>query len=153
MLTCHCWPAACSGARMRRACASITAIASGGLLGDNHRHAALDDGGLLAGDRRQRVAEEFGVVHADRRDHARQRLFDRVGGVEPPAEADFQQQRIGRILREHAERGRGLDLEHRDRRAVIGLFAALQRIPQFVIADEHAATGAAEAKHSLSRTR
>ena len=46
----------------------------GGLLGANHRHAALDDAGLLAGDRGQRVAEKFHVVHADRRDHGRERL-------------------------------------------------------------------------------
>ena len=65
------------------------------LLGANHRRAALDDGGLLAGDRGQRVAEEFRVVHADRRDDGRDRPVDHIGGVEPSAEAGFQQHDIG----------------------------------------------------------
>ena len=85
------------------------------LLGANHRHAALDDGGLLAGDGGQRVAEEFHVIHADRRDHGRHRRIDDVGGVEPAAEADFQQHHIGRVLREQTKRRRGLHLENRDR--------------------------------------
>ena len=84
------------------------------------------------------------MVHADRRDHAGQWFFDRVGGVEPSAEADFQQQGVGRVLREHNECGCGLDLEHGDRRAGVRPLAALQRILQFVVADENAATGAAE---------
>ena len=95
---------------------------------------------------RQRVAEKFGVVHADRRDHGRQRRVDHVGGVQPPAEADFQQHHIGRMLREQAKRRRGFDFENRDRRAGIGALAMFERRAQFVIADQHAAAGPAEAK-------
>ena len=62
------------------------------LLGRDHRHAALDDRSLLAGDRSQRVAEELGVVHADRRDDSGERLLDDIGGIEPAAKADFEQQ-------------------------------------------------------------
>ena len=86
----------------------------GRLLGGDHGHAALDDRGLLGGDRGQRVAEEFHVVHADRRDHARERRLDHIGGIEPAAEADFEQQHVGRMLCEQQEAGRGLRLEEGD---------------------------------------
>ena len=125
----------------------------GRLLRADHRHVALDDAGLLAGNRRQRVAEKFGVIHADRRDHGRQRRVDHVGGVEPPAETDFQQHHVGRMLREQAERRRGFDFEKRDRRAGIGLLAMFQRRAQLVIADQRAAAGPPKRKHSLIRTR
>ncbi len=116
----------------------------GGLLRANHWHAALDDPCLLAGDRRQRVAEKFAVVHADRRDHARERRVDHVGGVEPPAEADFQQHHIGRMLREQRKGRRGFDFKNRDRRAGIDLLAMFERRAQFVVVDENAAAGPAE---------
>ena len=95
--------------------------------------------GLLAGDRGQRVAEKFRVIHADRRDHGRQRRVDHIGGIEPSAEADFEQHDIGRMLREQAERRRGLDLENRDRLAGVGALAMFERRAQFVVADQHAA--------------
>ena len=76
----------------------------------------------------------------------RQRRVDHIGGVEPSAEADFQQHHIGRMLREQAKGRRGLDLENGDRRAGIGPLAMFERRAQFVIADQHAAAGAAEPK-------
>ena len=115
------------------------------LLGANHRHVGLDDPGLLSRDRRQRVAEKLGVIHADRRDHGRERRIDHVGGVETPAEADFQQQHIRRMLREQAECRRGFDFENGDRRARIGALAGFERGVEFVIADEKPPP-AAEAK-------
>ena len=42
-------------------------------------------------------------------------LLDHVGGVEPAAEADFEQQHVGRMAREQQERRRRGDLEHGDR--------------------------------------
>ena len=53
---------------------------------------------------------------------------------------------IGRMLREQAERRRGLDFENGDRRAGIDALAMFERAAQFVVADEHAAAGAAEPK-------
>ena len=44
--------------------------------------------------------EKLGVIQADRRDHARQRLIDHVGGIQPAAETDFQQHHVGGMLRE-----------------------------------------------------
>ena len=70
---------------------------------------------------------------------------DHIGGVEPSAEADFQQHDIGRMLREQTKCRRGLDLEDRDRLAVVGLLAMFERGAQFVVVDQHAAAAAAEA--------
>ena len=42
-------------------------------------------------------SSETGVIDA------RQRMLDHIGGVEPPAEADFEQQHIGRMPREQQE--------------------------------------------------
>src|SRR5262249_23411045 len=97
------------------------------LLGRYHRHVALDDGGLLGGDCGQRSAEIFGVVHADRRNHRSERRLDHIGRIEPSAEAYLEQQHIGLMLREQAERGRGLCLEKSNGRTVIDPFAMLQR--------------------------
>ena len=85
------------------------------------------------------------MIHADRCDHHRQRRVDHVGRIEPPAEADFQQQHIGRMLREQIKRRRGFHLENRDRRAGIGLFAAFERRAQFIVTNQSTAAGPAEA--------
>ena len=90
--------------------------------------------------------EKFGVIHADRRDHGRQRRLDHVGGIQPPAEADFQQHHVGRMLREQTKRRRGLNLEKGDGRAGIGPLAMLQRRAQFFIADQRAAAGPPQTK-------
>ena len=127
-------------------CCSITAIASGGCSAQITGTSRLMIPAFSRGDRRQRVAEKLGVIHADRRDHGRQRRIDHIGGVEPAAEADFEQHHIGRMLREQTKRRRGFDFENGDRRARIGALAMLERGVEFVIADENAAAGAAEAK-------
>ena len=53
---------------------------------------------------------------------------------------------IGRMLREQAERRRGFDFENGDRRAGIGALAMFERRAQFVVADQSAAAGPAEAE-------
>ena len=78
---------------------------------------------------------------------------DDIGGVEPPAEPDLQQHDIGRMLREQAERRRGLDLEKGDRLAGIDLLALLQRRAQLVVVDQLAAAVRPMRKRSLNRTR
>ena len=100
----------------------------------------------------ERVAEEFHVIDRHRRDDAGQRLVDHVGGVEPAAEADFEQQHIGRMPREQQEGRRGRDLEHGDRRAGVGALAFLQRRRQLVVGDQRSRR-AAKRKRSLKRTR
>ena len=79
------------------------------------------------------------MVHADRRDHARKRRLDHIGGIEPAAESDFEQQHVGRMFCEQQEAGRGLRLEEGEWLARIDLFAMLQRRLQFVVTDQHAA--------------
>jgi hypothetical protein len=106
-----------------------------GLRRDHRWHAGLEDRGLLGGDRLQRGAKKFQVVHRDRHNHAGERLVDHVGGIEPAAETDFQQQHVGRVAREQQERRGGLDLEHRDRRIAVGALAFRQRIGQGLVGD------------------
>ena len=47
---------------------------------------------------------------------------------EPATEADFEQHHVSRMLREQAKRRRGLGLENRDRRALVGLLALLKSL-------------------------
>ena len=122
--TFQCSPATRSGARTACACRSITRERRIRLRRDHRRHAALEDAGLLGGDLLERVAEKFEMIDRHRRDHAGERLLDHVGGVEPAAEADFEQQHVGRMAREQQKRRRGLDLEHRDRLAGIDALAS-----------------------------
>jgi hypothetical protein len=63
-----------------------------GLRRDDRRHPLLEDAGLLAGDGRQRIAEKVLVVVVDGGDDAEARPGHDIGGVEPPAEADLEQQ-------------------------------------------------------------
>ncbi len=115
------------------------------LGGDHRRAAALEDPGLLGRDRLDRVAEILGMVAADRRHHRAGRPVDHVGGVEPAAEADFQEQHVGGALREEQERrGRG-DLEHRDRLAGIGALTAREGVGQTVLVHEVPAADPADA--------
>ena len=86
-----------------------------GLRRDHGRHAGAEDAGLFGGDLFDRVAEKLHVIHRDRRHDARERTVNHIGGVEPPAEADFEQQIVGGMPREQHEGRRGLDLEQRDR--------------------------------------
>ncbi len=86
------------------------------------------------------------MVHADRRDDRRDRPVDDVGGIEPSAEPGFQQHDIGFMLREQTERRRGLDLENRDRLALVDVFAVLQHPPLLGIAHQPAAAALADAE-------
>ena len=125
----------------RFACRSITAAASAACSAQITGTPRLMMPAFSAAIFGQRVAEKFGVIDADRRDDAGQRLVDHVGGVEPAAEADFEQHHIGRMLREQTERRGGLDFEHGDRLAGIDALAMQQRVAQFVVADQDAAAG------------
>jgi hypothetical protein len=121
------------------------------LLGGDDRHVALDDGSLLARDGGERVAEKLHVIHAERRDDACKRRLDHIGGIEPPAEPDFEQEHIGRMLRVKTESGGRLGLEKGQRLAGIGLLDALERGVQFVIADQPARETEALAGRSLDQ--
>ena len=124
-----------------------------GLRRDHGRHAALEDAGLLGGDLLERVAEKFDVIDRDRRDDAGERTLDHIGGVEPAAEADFEQQHVGGMAREQHEGGRGLDLEHRDRRVAVGALAFGERVGELGVGDQQAAAREPSRKRSLKRTR
>ena len=123
------------------------------LARDHRRHAGFENAGLLGGDRGDRVAEKIAMIERHARDDARERTLDHVGGVEPAAEPDFEQQHIGRMAREQQKGRRRLHLEHGDRRAAVLGFALGQRIGEFVVADELAAARCAMRKRSLRRTR
>ena len=110
------------------------------LGGDHRRHAGLEDAGLLGRDLLDGVAEEIAMIECDARDHAGQRPFHHIGGIEPAAEADFQEDDIGRMPAEQKERRRRLDLEHGDRQvAVLGL-ALCEHVGKLVVLDQRAAT-------------
>ena len=68
------------------------------------------------GDLGERGAQLVGMIHGDRRDDAERGARDDVGGVEPAAEADLQDQRIGWVFGEGRGSRRGGDLEERDGR-------------------------------------
>ena len=84
------------------------------------------------------------MIHRDRRDDTRKRALDNVGGIKPPAQADFKQQIVRRMLRKQHEGCRRLDLEQRDRRVAIGALAFGERIGKLSVGYQHAA--AAQAK-------
>ena len=82
------------------------------------------------------------MVDRHRRDDAGERLLDHVGGVEPAAEPDFEQQHVGGMAREQQEARRGLDLEHGDRLAAVGALAFGQRGGQLFVGDQTPPPGA-----------
>ena len=73
------------------------------------------------------------------RDHAGERLRHHIGGIEPAAEPDFEQQRIRRIVGEQQEGRRGLDFEHCDGRVAIRLLTGFQRGDKFGVGHQDAA--------------
>ena len=105
------------------------------LARDYRGHAGLEDAGLLGRDQRDAVPQPVGVIHGDRRDHAERRAGDHVGGVEPAAEPDLQDQRVGGRLGEGQEGCRRRHLEERHGRAGVGALGALQQLDQLRLAD------------------
>ena len=79
------------------------------------------------------------MIHRQACNHARQRAFDDVGGVEPAAEADFEENDIGRMPREQQKRRGRLHLEHRDRGIAVLGFAICQRSGERIVVDVAAA--------------
>ncbi len=119
----------------------------GQLRSNGQRHPLLDDPGLFEGDLLDAVAQVLLVVVGDGGDDADGGLADHVGGVQPPAEPDFQQQQVGatgiRLLREGEEGGGGGDLEEGDGLAAVRLLANLQQRGEPLLGDQ--AAGKADA--------
>ncbi len=109
------------------------------LSGDDGRYPRFEDAGLFGGDLFDGVAEKFAVIERQPRDDARQRTLDDIGGVEPAAQSDFQQQHIGGMAREQQKCRGGLDLEYGNRRIAVFRLAFGKRRRKLVIADEFAA--------------
>ena len=74
------------------------------------------------------------------RDDAGERLGHHVGGVEPAAKPDLEQQDVGRMAGEQHQRRGGLYFKDGDRRIAVGLLAGFQCAGEVVIGHEHAAT-------------
>ncbi len=105
------------------------------LLRDHDGHAGTQNAGLLECDLCQRRSELLGVVERDRRDDRQLRPVDHVGRVEPAAEANLEQQHIGRILGER-EKGRSrCDLELRDVVGTVRCLGADQHVDQLILGD------------------
>ena len=117
-----------------------------GLAGDDGRNAGFENARLLGGDLFDGVAEKLAVIERHAGDDAGERAFDHVGGVEPAAEADFEQHDVGRMAREQQERRGRLDLEHRDRRIAVRRFAVCERGGEFGVVDQTAAAGSPDAE-------
>ena len=111
------------------------------LRGNDRRHRALEDPRLLRRDLGESVAEVLGMVERDRGDHASPAGARYVGGIEPAAQADLEQQRVGRMAREQQEGGGGRDLEHGDRRAGIGALAFLEHGAELLVGGQPSAAG------------
>ena len=86
------------------------------------------------------------MVERDRRDQRCQRLIDDIGGIEPAAQSDLEQQHVGGMACEQQEGGGGGDLEHRDRRAGIGALAVLEHVAELLVGGQPSAAGGAEAE-------
>ena len=84
------------------------------------------------------------MVQGEARDHAGERALDDIGGVEPAAEPDFEQENIGPMPREQQKRRRRLDLKHGDRRVAVRGFAFGECAGKFIVADQLAAVRAAD---------
>ena len=111
-------------------------IGPGIILGGDHRRAAaLEDAGLLHRHRLDGVAEILGMVAPDRGDHGAGRVVDDVGGIDPAAEAHFQQQHVGRAFGKQQQGSRRGDLEHGDRIALVGRLAAGEGVGEPVFGD------------------
>ena len=113
----------------------------------------LQNAGFLGGDLLDRLAEKVAVIERHPGDDARQRAFDDIGGVEPAAEPDFEQQYVCGVAREQQKRRGGLDLEHRDRRVAVLALAFGERRGKLGIADKLAAALWPMRNRSLRRTR
>ena len=101
----------------------------GGLASDDGGHAGFQNPGLFLGNRQNRIAEKILMVHGNRRDGGTFRGDD-IGRVQPPAQTDFQNQRIGMVLGKSQKRRRRGDLKKRDGAALIGFFDPRQNIFQ-----------------------
>ena len=69
---------------------------------------------------------------------------DHVGGVDPAAEADLEEEHVGGRLGEQQQGRRGGDLEEGDRVAAVGRLAAREGVGQAVLRHELAAPDGAE---------
>ena len=74
------------------------------------------------------------MIEIDRRDQ-RDVGVDDVDRVEPPAQADFEHDRVELSVREHQQRGRGVELEERQRVLAASRVDALERRDQRLIGD------------------
>jgi hypothetical protein len=86
------------------------------------------------------------MVEREPGNHARQRAFDHVRGVEPSTETDLEQRDVGRMAREQHECRGSLHFEHRNRCAAVFRFALRQSVAELGVVDKPAAAVAAEAK-------
>src|SRR5262249_50294688 len=116
------------------------------LARDHRRHAGLEDASLFSRYLNQGVAEKFAMIKREPGNHARQRTFDPVGGVEPPTEANLEQGDVGRMAREQQKCYGGLHFKDCNRRTAISRFAFRQRIAELGVANEPPTAVPAEAK-------
>ena len=82
----------------------------GGEPSDHERHAWLGDSGFFESDVGERVAKVPFVIERDRGDRG-DRRSQHVGGVEPPAEADFHDGDVDGRAPEDLKRDRGRHFE------------------------------------------
>ena len=106
------------------------------LRGDDGRRLPLENAGFFRRDLLDRVAEKIGVIDRNARDDGGERMIDHIGRVQPAAEADFEQQHVGRMTREQHHADRRGDLEHGDGLAAIDALAFLQRRAKFLVAHQ-----------------
>ena len=71
-----------------------------------HRAVVFEDTALFPGNGRISVAQQFGVVPSDAHDTGHQRVFHRIGGIQPPAKAHFQTDDVTALPRKPQQRGR-----------------------------------------------
>ena len=95
------------------------------------------------------------MIERDRRDDVEHGTLDDVGRIEPAAEADLEQQHVGRVLGEGEKRRRSRDLELGDVVAAVGRLRARQHVDQRLLADRAPPCRSAPASsmRSWKRTR
>ena len=105
---------------------------------DNCRRRTLENAGLFGSDLLDGVAKKIGVIDGDPGDDGGERMIHHIGCVQPAAEADFEQQHIGRMARKQHETNGSGDLEHSYRSAGVGVLALLQRRAKLLVAHQSA---------------
>src|SRR5262249_35424386 len=100
---------------------------------EHRRLTAAKNPRLLAANRVERIAEPVAMIESDRRDDANVGI-EKIHGIEPPAEPDFEHRDVDATRGENQQRGQRIEFEVSERRPRARTLDALERIDELLIA-------------------